>query len=88
MNIRKYVSVTEDEGKAILGVDSVSKKEARKSCVLRLLDTLIVEQRFSGINMKGRKIREKVKPSTFADDLDFEAVCLIFNVLLYHSTKE
>lgn len=62
---RKYLCVSEHEGKVIFGLPSKSKKEARSTCALRVIDCLIVEKKLQNVlNPDGKKIKVKIESMT------------------------
>lgn len=68
------------------GVKSISKKDAKKSCAIRLLDRLMMEQKLDCINTKGRKLRRssRLNKSIDAVDMDFSADVNLQEVYFYH----
>lgn len=65
----KYICVSEHNKKIIFGLPSKSKKEARSTCALRIIDCLIIEKKFQTIiSSSGKKIKSKLKKSSYIED--------------------
>ncbi|KAF7635538.1 hypothetical protein Mgra_00005080 [Meloidogyne graminicola] len=57
----KFIFVSELDGQAIFGFPSQSKKEAKRSCALCILEKLFLEQRLNCLSSNGRKLKTPVR---------------------------
>lgn len=88
LNFSKFLCVSEYEGNLVFGPPSPSKKRAKQSCAICLLDNLIKSKKiFQYINVDGTRVKTpKAELQTpkriesindFANDVDFDEVCYI-----------